>query len=976
MCRLSRWAYCVGAVLWGLMMLPTSPVSAQARDPHLKWRTIRSEHFALHYHEPLGLVARRALAIAERAHATLVPVMGHRPHEITHIVLSDNTDSANGSANAIPYNHINLFATAPDALSPLADHDDWLNELIIHEYVHVLHLDTIHGVPALVNKVLGKVWPPNSIQPRWFVEGLAVVQESDHTAGGRLRSTTFDMYLRMDALEGQFLRLDQISNGVNRWPYGNVWYLYGSNFLEFVADRHGRHVLKDMSHDYGGNIVPYSLNRTAKRATGETFDEMYEAFEKQKRDEALALKKKVMAEGWVVGQPLTSGGHGSGSAEFVDDGSLLFYESDGEEVSQVRRMWFEPAPDVMRARGEWLKLTKREKVVRTSGNASLAAAGSTWLLSDNDQHRDMYFFRDLFALSEEGERTRLTYGMRADHPTLSRDGRRVAFTINGASTSHLAIADVDDIEDTHRILVRSGRFEQIYSPRFSPDDRTIAFSRWQHGGYRDIWLVDVETGALTRITHDRALDTAPCFSPDGETLYFSSDRSGVANIYAHELASGRTRKLTNVLGGAYEPTVSPDGKILVYSGYRSRGFDLYALDLTRPPRFESTDGIPAYEDTRPEPAEAITLDVSSEAYSPWETTLPRAYELELTEDGFGPQLGVLFNGGDIAGHHTYSGRIGVGLVRGNPQANLGFSQNRSLIPFSLSGFYAEGPRGGLEVAGELREWVQRAMGGTFALGYSLPAALEGQSVSASYSLTYVDKAEPFGGELDPNDRPPVLPRLGLFGIAGAGWSFSNVTRTPRDISASGGFSLSFNVRLASEWLGSDFNGSSLSWTATRYLENPAIERHVLALRYAGGMSRGLNGFSVGGFPQAAALEQLLDQTQMGGVAMRGYDPGVDTGSQYHLLQAEYRFPLLDLERGLSTLPFYLRKTWGAIFHDLGEAYGAEGFTLDDLRGSVGAEVYTQFAMGYIINLNLRIGIAHGWGKDGKTEGYFHLGVPF
>ncbi len=66
-----------------------------------------------------------------------------------------------------------------------------------------------------------------------------MVMESEHTSGGRLRSSQFDMYLRADVLDRRLARLDEISNPARRWPGGNLWYLYGANFIGWIVDTYG-----------------------------------------------------------------------------------------------------------------------------------------------------------------------------------------------------------------------------------------------------------------------------------------------------------------------------------------------------------------------------------------------------------------------------------------------------------------------------------------------------------------------------------------------------------------------------------------------------------------------------------------------------------------------------------------------------------------------------------------------------------------
>src|SRR5690606_37823502 len=144
---------------------------------------------------------------------------------------------------------------------------------------------------------------------------------------------------------------------------------------------------------------------------------------------------------------------------------------------------------------------------------------------------------------------------------------------------HLMIADTEDVEGSMRLLVQSRRFDQVFTPRFSPDGARVAYSVWERGGRRDVRLLELATGAVTELTRDRAMDTGPTFSPDGAYVYFSSDRTGIANLYRYRLADGQLEQVTNVLGGAYMPALSPDGQRLVYVGYTSRGFDLYLPEL-------------------------------------------------------------------------------------------------------------------------------------------------------------------------------------------------------------------------------------------------------------------------------------------------------------------------------------------------------------------------------------------------------------
>src|SRR5690606_29835779 len=131
----------------------------------------------------------------------------------------------------------------------------------------------------------------------------------------------------------------------------------------------------------------------------------------------------------------------------------------------------------------------------------------------------------------------------------------------------------------------------------SPDGRQVAFSIWSKGGYRDIAITDVKSKRTKRLMRDRAQDQQPVWSPDGQRLYFVSDRTGIANVYAYDLGSKRLRMVTNVKTGAYMPALSADGRTLYYVGYTHTGFDLFALKIDESQFLEA----PPAPKNRPDP---------------------------------------------------------------------------------------------------------------------------------------------------------------------------------------------------------------------------------------------------------------------------------------------------------------------------------------------------------------------------------------
>src|SRR5438309_4029002 len=201
---------------------------AAALDPRFVWETLETPHFEVHYHQGMYWYAQKAARAAELSHQRLVPLLDHVPEERTHVVVEDDTDFANGNATPVLYNLIHAYAPPPDSRSTIGDYDDNIFELISHEYTHILHLDTVLGLPEATNNVFGKLWIPNGAQPLWFIEGMAVVAESEVSSAGRIRSAEEDMLVRAEVLEGAFPRIDRLSNSVLEWPRGFGQYTVGS----------------------------------------------------------------------------------------------------------------------------------------------------------------------------------------------------------------------------------------------------------------------------------------------------------------------------------------------------------------------------------------------------------------------------------------------------------------------------------------------------------------------------------------------------------------------------------------------------------------------------------------------------------------------------------------------------------------------------------------------------------------------------
>jgi TolB protein len=69
------------------------------------------------------------------------------------------------------------------------------------------------------------------------------------------------------------------------------------------------------------------------------------------------------------------------------------------------------------------------------------------------------------------------------------------------------------------------------------------------------------------------------FSPDGQWLYFTSDRGGTPQIYRIPLAGGQAQRITYEGGYNVSPAISPDGRLMAFIHRRDGRFHVAVMDL-------------------------------------------------------------------------------------------------------------------------------------------------------------------------------------------------------------------------------------------------------------------------------------------------------------------------------------------------------------------------------------------------------------
>jgi sugar lactone lactonase YvrE len=969
--RGERRALCTPwAVLWlcAILFLCVPSLSPAKFDPSFTWTTLETPHFLIHYHQDGEKLALKAASIAEDIHTRLVPRIKWVPKEKTHLVLVDAMDESNGYTSPIPYNQMVIFLTQPAGETSFGatSYDDWLRLVLTHEYTHLLHLDMVNGGPDTVQSIFGRIYFPNMWQPVFFIEGLATYEETEQTSGGRGRSPGADMVLRMASLEGPFPSIDQASVFVDTWPSGQVPYLFGESFTRYLADRYGRERLAELGIAYSGREFPFLVQSTGNKVLQRSYDTLWSEWKMSLWERYRKQEQEIRAAGLIQSRPMTSKGYQTIYPAYSPDGTRIAYSaSNGDEF---------PSIYLMNADG-----SGNRKLVENVFPLSASGSGVTWSPDNNRLYytkleiRDnTNYYNDIYAYDlKEKREVRITRELRARDPHLSADGRRLIFVMNRMGMTRLAtLNDPSSRRSPARqediVFLTTESMNQYATPRWSPDGSKIAVTVWQPGGNTDIWLLDGSGALITSVTKDRAIEGAPAWSPDGTILYFSSDRSGVFNLYAYKLEQGLLFRVTNVIGGAFTPSPSPDGKSLSLSSYSSRGFDIHTMPVD-PAQWRQAG---PYQDHYPRVQyEVVSVETSTKPYSPLSTIYPRFW---LPWFGYSQESGWLFGGltfgQDVVQRHQYFATLLYGPKNNRVWYSLDYFYDGLFPTFHIQASDTDMTYSDLLPYGKDYVERQQTYGASmilplerFASQHFLTLGYRWQEVSA---LTTVSPPPAYG-----SDRPVE----GVIASGRLSYLYNNAQRYDFSISPEHGRTIEVAYEQPDKSLGSDFELHKYTGDWHEYVNLP-WKHHVLLVRGFVGSSTGdvmpQRAFQLGGDMPGDITLNVDDQT----VHLRGYPVNAFRGQKAALATLEYRFPLHNMEHGFDTAPLFFRRVHGAVFAEAGNAWDTT-FQSSDLKRSVGAEVRFDMYLFYYLPITLRLGGAFGLDEQGEAQVIIGLWVP-
>jgi len=993
---------------------------AQIYNPKLNWQVLESKHFSVIFpgKSPMQTdfdyqqAAAHIVDIAEETYQKITLQMGEpfNPDRKITIILEDFSDSVYGLATPFPHPSIRLNLTAPIYKIFDTRFYSWLKILIAHEYTHIAHFDMTSGITSLLRHFMGQVIAPNALQPLWAIEGLAIYNESKFSSGGRLSDNRYDMYIRTDFLEDNIKDKNDIqSSYLVSWPGGNTPYIYGQSLVHFIARYFGEEKLIDISEEFCTH--PYlGINYALKKVLGIKLDELFERWQNEQEERYLNQYKQSSHK-----LKLTQSQKLTDNRYWVDDPVWLSNRNDDKKSLALLYKVFTPELYTTIRRYD-IKAKKEEILVkRTAGHGagySLSPDQKYLIYSRLNQYEKFYNYYDIFLFHLcSGKQIRISEGLRikdpAWHPDISKNS--IAAVINQAGSNNLVLFSLKDHyfnpfdenkssasdhlekyqENTNdtlsfndlTFLTDFADGTQISQPVWSPQGNKIAFSMW-HQGYQDIYLISLNDNfqpvSIKPVTTDRYIDISPNWSPDGKYLYFSSDRTGIFNLYAYHLEEKKLFRLTNVITGAFEPTASPDGENIAFIQYHNTGYELHLatqdqlLWLPTPQTGDGSlfdkklpvirDNVLCFQEKDEKQAKQRTVPCLKE-YSALDSILPTYWTPYLSLNANDLYLGFSSIAQDKLKFYSIPFTFARGLLNQSIFYNVNFKDYYHNPIFSLS------LKGETSVSSLFNSALNFSDEGYTSQQNS------GRYFYKNFSLGFQHK----WNKIDDDEEENVESTIRKINSIILNYTYYDTESYQTSIGPETGNSLSLSYQHANELIGSDVTFNRLLLEARKYLPMPS-NNTVFAMRLMAGMaSEGLDEdlqFHLGGSQPSDGFSSF--ETTL--LPLRGFDKSSFIGNHLFLTSLEYRFPVKTIEHkiGFDWASVFLERISGLLFLDMGNAWeGNKIITpLDETNFSIGAEINFKFKLSYDNPFVLTIGGGKALNEPSPFKIYTHIGISF
>ena len=534
-------------------------------DPSgIQWKQINTDKFQIIYPSTFEIKAQRMANLLNNTYLFAGKSLNSQPSKIS-IVLHTSTVRSNGFVAWAPA-RMELFTTPHQEIYA----QDWLEQLAIHEYRHVVQIDKIASeIPRIFKLLFGEQMAAlvtGIYLPFWFLEGDAVVTETALSHSGRGRVPNFEMELKAQGVEKGIFSYDKAYLGSFR-DYVPDYYQLGYQMVAGVRNRYGADTWAKVLHNVARKPLSFNaFSSGLKAVSGMDHPALYNAIFTDLKNGWDATDRIMERTSYEL---VTKDQKGYASYRYpipMNDSTIFAVKYSMDNLTRFVQIG---------PKGE-------EKVLFTPGNLfeesiTYGSGKVFWIESKTDirwTHREFSQLRILDL--NHNILTEKRYREKIYAPSLSFDGQ------------HLAAVKVNN-ENRCSIVLISPKTGKIEKETLLSTDLFVLTPSWADNN-EDLYAIVVGnkgkalaklnafTGEITILLPFSYNELAKPVQR-GNWVYYTASIEGSDDLYAFNLNERSNYRITKSRFGVRDVQPSFNGKSLIYSNYTSDGYKVVKTPL-------------------------------------------------------------------------------------------------------------------------------------------------------------------------------------------------------------------------------------------------------------------------------------------------------------------------------------------------------------------------------------------------------------
>ena len=530
------------------------------------WLIHRTEHFDIHYYPGEEQLVAIMADIVEEAYEKHSEDFEHELRDRTPLVLYQSHKDFQETNITLAELHEGVGGFAElfkrRMVIPFTGSMSAFREVIFHELVHIFQYDIIYQKPA------GHFYSGEFLYspPIWFMEGTADYFANDNDATG-------EMVLRDASLANQIVPLMRLQDFRVLGSQVFLGYKIGQSAVEYFVETYGRDKVGQVMHELR-HIRTKDLNQAFQNVIGiglEQFDKEWRLTVQKKYWPM--IEHKDMPDS--IAKNLTKKSRYSHNVKPVwsPSGDLIAYITGNDGFSEI----------VLASARNGSRLERISKDFFGSKYEEIRSDGSGLVWSpDGDRiafiakYRESEYLLEVNIISKQlKRRIKLNFDA-ASSPSYDGSGERIVFSALTGEQTDLFIINLE----TEELTRLTNDFFDDTNPSWHPTREEIAYASERRGKYR-LTLIDVKNGTSRQLPHGEHNAISPRWAPGGEQLLFCSDIGGVYDLCTIQSDGTELTRLTNITTGCFNPSFSPDRKHILFGAYQSGKQDVYIIETEK-----------------------------------------------------------------------------------------------------------------------------------------------------------------------------------------------------------------------------------------------------------------------------------------------------------------------------------------------------------------------------------------------------------